>query len=1026
MGLYKTVLWSRSLSLSANYTCMRSTLSFVLSLFIYAGLSAQPANDDCSAAIVLNDIANWCSGTAAYSNSDATTSSEDKPRCFDNINGDVWFTFTSISTSLNIRVIGDLVDIYGITQFSQGSMREPKLALYHGNCGELVQLNCDQDDGDHVAELYSDQIVPKSTYYLRVSSRSPGTFQLCVSSFNLVPDPNSDCSTGVVLCDKSSFFVPNINGQGEDGNEVNTTCLDEENNSAWYKWVAGRSGSLGFVITPNNPGDDIDFAVYELPNGINDCGDKIELRCMASGANGESDQFGNNFDPDPFSEWDECTGPTGLRIGETDVSEAPGCNTGSDNNFVSAIEMEEGKSYALVVLNFSATGHGFSLDFGGTGEFLGPQADFSTDDSDGTICFGDPVIFFDESSFGNLRINSWEWNFGENAAPQNATGPGPHQVRYHGGGVKSIALTVESETGCLVTNIGSLIVEEPFDIQADLAHQSCPEIVDGSITLDVSSSSAITSLIWNNGGVGRGISNLSPGIYEVTITNFNGCDTTLQYEIEAPTPLVIEDVTTHPSCGGAADGSIALTVMGQAPPFLYDFGDGGGFTLSSVRTGLVAGVYHIMIQDNNGCITELRILLGEINVDIESNYAPITPPSCFGYDDGRIEVRIKGGDVGYAFDWDIDGSYTPNRFHAPVGAGPTLLRIRDRQNCVGFLAFDVDEPDPLTINLDTTDISCFAATDGLITPHIAGGSGGYRYIWSHGVTDSLATGLDMGDYQLTVQDANGCEATASAFVDEPPELGIRIDSIRDVVCFGDRTGVIYTSAFGGSAPFSFSINGGGFNDNPTFHNLASGTYTVTLKDDRGCTINEDVQIQQPVELVVEAGPDTTIDLGFFTQLLATHQPLDRPVSYLWSPAPLDCSDCPSPAVRPVQTTTYQVMIIDDDRCVAIDSVTVFVFLNRPIYIPNAITPNSDGYNDRLAVYGGRAVAPNGVKKLQVFDRWGAMVWQGTNLDPNNENVGWDGTFNGSPLNPGVFVYVAEVQFIDNSILTFEGDITLIR
>ena len=80
----------------------------------------------------------------------------------------------------------------------------------------------------------------------------------------------------------------------------------------------------------------------------------------------------------------------------------------------------------------------------------------------------------------------------------------------------------------------------------------------------------------------------------------------------------------------------------------------------------------------------------------------------------------------------------------------------------------------------------------------------------------------------------------------------------------------------------------------------------------------------------------------------------------------------------------------------------------------------------MTVYAGVAAAPQGVQKLQIYDRWGEMVWEGTNLPLNDESVGWDGTHNGRPLNPGVFVYVAEVTFIDNSVLTFEGDITLIR
>jgi gliding motility-associated-like protein len=185
------------------------------------------------------------------------------------------------------------------------------------------------------------------------------------------------------------------------------------------------------------------------------------------------------------------------------------------------------------------------------------------------------------------------------------------------------------------------------------------------------------------------------------------------------------------------------------------------------------------------------------------------------------------------------------------------------------------------------------------------------------------------------------------------------------------------------------------------------------------------EIDQPLQLSVNAGQDTTIDLGFTAQLLATHRPLGKPVNYSWSPPQsLDCDDCPFPRARPLTSTTYTVSIIDDTGCTASDQITVLVFLNRPVYIPNSITPNGDGYNDKLAIYGGAAASR--VRRIQIYDRWGEMVYKGEDLTLNDETAGWDGSYRGQPLNPGVFIYLAEVEFIDSSVLQFEGDITLIR
>ncbi len=996
-------------------------------LFILAwpiAANAQLANDDCSGAIQLENLTNWCSAAGAFDNTAATTSIQSAPRCFSENGSDIWFEFLAPATNANIRVLGDVVDIYGVTAFSKGTLKLPALALYSGNCDDLNLVDCAQDDGDHIAEIFAEDLVPNATYFLRVSSvaSAQGSFQLCISSFNLVPEPISDCPTGVVLCDKSSFFVPNIQGNGNIPNEVNTSCLTAEDNSTWYKWVAGTSGSLGFTIVPNNPGDDLDFAVFELPNGLNDCADMIELRCMASGANGV-----NLFPPfvaAPFDQWDQCVGPTGLRTGETDNTELAGCNENTDNNFVSSINMEAGKVYALVVLNFSESGHGFSLEFSGTAEFLGPQADFFTDDQDGTICFGEPITYFDQSSFGDLTLVDWQWNFGEGAAPQTASGPGPHRVSYNLGGIKSVALTVESETGCLVTDIGSIIVEDPFQVVADVTDQSCPESTDGAIALDITSGSDVTSIQWDNGMTGPMLENLEPGEYEVSLTNFNGCDTVIPYLVEAPLPLQIENIITRPSCGGGADGSITLNVTGQAPPFQFDFGN--GFTGSNTADNLVADIYDIAVQDDNGCVTDLVVELGEINVALDPNFDPIQPPTCFGFNDGQVEIRIEGGNRPFALFYNGQIRMETDNIFDNLPAGLFNLTVRDGANCLGFVQLDIPQPDSLIVQLDTVDISCFGANDGQVATRVFGGTPGYQFNWNHGSTDSIISDLAAGAYTLDVTDANGCVTSTAAFITEPPALGIVIDSTRDVVCFGDATGAIYFTGFGGSPPFQYSIDGTNFSDLVSFEGLRAGLHQVQIRDDRGCINTEQTELFQPAQLIVNAGNDTAVDLGFAAQLLATHQPFGKPVDYLWSPI-RDCENCPFVEVRPLQSTVFTVQIIDEDGCSAIDSVEVLVFGNRPVYIPNSFTPNGDGFNDFLTIYGGLAAERlQGIKRLQIFDRWGETVFLGRNLNLGEEAMGWDGSHRGQPMNPGVFAYLAEVQFIDGTVLQFEGDITLIR
>ena len=117
-------------------------------------------------------------------------------------------------------------------------------------------------------------------------------------------------------------------------------------------------------------------------------------------------------------------------------------------------------------------------------------------------------------------------------------------------------------------------------------------------------------------------------------------------------------------------------------------------------------------------------------------------------------------------------------------------------------------------------------------------------------------------------------------------------------------------------------------------------------------------------------------------------------------------------------------MVNEDGCVAFDDVTIFVVKNRPVYIPNGISPNGDGINDGFTLFTGPAALQ--IQSLKIFNRWGGLVYIGKDLPPNEPSLGWDGTFKGQPVNPGVFVYLAEVAFIDGEVVEYKGDVTVVR
>ena len=160
-----------------------------------------------------------------------------------------------------------------------------------------------------------------------------------------------DCATAFRLTD----FTETIEFQFSPDNivdELNAEdCLSSEQQPTWIKFEVATAGNFFFTITPKVENDDIDFLVFKT-NSVNDCTTKETIRCMASGESQGTDSSA-------------CFGETGLREGETDTLESPGCSPG-DNNFLAPIDCEAGDSYLILVNNFSSSGAPFCIQFDGS------------------------------------------------------------------------------------------------------------------------------------------------------------------------------------------------------------------------------------------------------------------------------------------------------------------------------------------------------------------------------------------------------------------------------------------------------------------------------------------------------------------------------------------------------------------------------------------------------------------------------------------------------------------------------------
>ncbi len=334
-----------------------------------------------------------------------------------------------------------------------------------------------------------------------------------------------------------------------------------------------------------------------------------------------------------------------------------------------------------------------------------------------------------------------------------------------------------------------------------------------------------------------------------------------------------------------------------------------------------------------------------------------------------------------------------------------------------------------------------AGSDQLLNCHqniaTLGGPGttlgnGIHYSWTNaGVeidTFPKLTSDQAGVYTLLVSNQFGCthqdNVTITVDNDIPAVGNIRI---VDITCNGEHNGaILLDSIISNHPPVLFSLNGGPYSVNHYFHGLVSDTYVITLLDNMGCEWSTmPLIVTEPTALTVDLGAEVTVTFGDSVFLQANASvPLDSLATLQWNPV-LDSLHAHTFIQRflPLYSRYVSLNLVDNAGCEAMARVLVRVQRPEQVYIPNVFIPGNS-LNDRLTVFGGLGVAE--IESLRVFDRWGDQLFEGLHFPPNDPVIGWDGSYRGEVVMPGVYVYVALVRFIDGKTAVYKGDVTVFR
>jgi uncharacterized protein (DUF2141 family) len=451
-------------------------------------------------------------------------------------------------------------------------------------------------------------------------------------------------------------------------------------------------------------------------------------------------------------------------------------------------------------------------------------------------------------------------------------------------------VTVTDDNGC--TTSATYVVTEPTVLSASATKVDvlCNGASTGSINLTATGGTLSGGTVTATEGyqyswAGTGVvataedqTGLVAGAYTVTVTDDNGCTTTVSISITEPSAISITSiVATQISCNGGT-GSLNLTVSGGTGALTYDWSNDGAETPdndSEDIAGLAAGTYTVTVTDANSCTATSSSTINPAAAAV-AVVSTITNVSCNGGNNGAINITASGGVTtggtvtttdGYQYSWSGTGVVAASEDQTGLVAGTYTVTVTDDNGCTTSATYVVTEPTLLTASATKVDVLCNGASTGSIDLTVGGGTSPYDIDWSGSIadqTDVTATavvdpsGLAAGIYTVTITDANLCTTSVTITIDQPDPLQLTLTP-SSAACSPATGSITVSSTTGGTTPYIYDwADLAGTNNGADRTGLTAGTYTVTVTDVNSCSTSASATITINTASTVNAGADQTV------------------------------------------------------------------------------------------------------------------------------------------------------------------------
>ena len=486
--------------------------------------------------------------------------------------------------------------------------------------------------------------------------------------------------------------------------------------------------------------------------------------------------------------------------------------------------------------------------------------------------------------------------------------------------------TVTTTDGNECTNVLSITITEPAALTLSLSStaETGSSANDGTAMANGGGGTGVLSYSWSNNETTQEITDLAPGTYSVTVIDENNCTTEGEVSIGSfDCALTINEITTNSvACNGEATGQATVDAS-SGSTLSYAWSSGGN---AATETALTAGTYTVTVMDATNCEAVQSITITEADALLVTSNA--SSVSCNGGNDGSASIVANGGTSPYTYIWPNGGNGNN------LSVGLYTVTVIDDAQCETTIDVTITEPSAIVITTSSTVVSSSSASDGTAIANVQGGTGTYTFLWNDASsqTTAVATQLIVGDYCVTVTDANNCEEISCISVTVSGCASLAANTTSTAVScnsFDDGTATI--NVIGGSGEYSYAWSSGGMGATET--ELTAGVYFVTVTDTDDCALIGEVTVLQPSALTVQLIEQNNIECAGQTSGSATVQANGGTADYTyeWS------NGGAGETQMNLAADDYQITATDANNCQTIFSFSIVA--SDDTTLPTVLTQN---------------------------------------------------------------------------------------